>query len=260
MSSPASSLPSARWLSPLEQRAWRAFVAVSSVVMAELENELEAAHGLSLGEYAVLVELSEAPDQRLRMSELAGRLHLSPSGLTRRLDLLVRDGMVVRESCPSDRRAVYAVLTPGVASGWRRRRPTTSPPSAAISSTAWTTRSWCTWPTRSSASAPPATSRPPERASGGAQVRREVLHVGQAGQAERVALAGGSASTRVTEACPRMNRSHSHGTGTKPSRWQMTTVFVPAWATNRIRRSGSRRVQTGRSSRAGSIPRSARNS
>ena len=112
MSSPASSLPSARWLSPLEQRAWRAFVAVSSVVMAELENELEAAHGLSLGEYAVLVELSEAPDQRLRMSELAGRLHLSPSGLTRRLDLLVRDGMVVRESCPSDRRAVYAVLTP----------------------------------------------------------------------------------------------------------------------------------------------------
>ena len=111
MSPAASPLPSARWLSPLEQRAWRAFVAVSSVVMAELENELEAAHGLSLGEYAVLVELSEAPDQRLRMSELAGHLHLSPSGLTRRLDLLVREGMVVRESCPSDRRAVYAVLT-----------------------------------------------------------------------------------------------------------------------------------------------------
>ena len=111
MTSTVSSLPSARWLSPLEQRAWRAFVAVSSVVMAELEHELEAAHGLSLGEYAVLVELSEAPDQRLRMSELAGHLHLSPSGLTRRLDLLVREGMVVRESCPSDRRAVYAVLT-----------------------------------------------------------------------------------------------------------------------------------------------------
>ena len=45
------------------------------------------------------------------MSELAGHLHLSPSGLTRRLDLLVREGLVVRESCPSDRRAVYAVLT-----------------------------------------------------------------------------------------------------------------------------------------------------
>src|SRR5262245_43279788 len=80
--------------------------------MAELENELEAAHGLSLGEYAVLVELSEVPEQRLRMSELAGHLHLSPSGLTRRLDLLVREGLVARETCPSDRRAVYAVLTP----------------------------------------------------------------------------------------------------------------------------------------------------
>jgi len=62
VTSTASSPPSARWLSPLEQRAWRAFVAVSSVVMAELENELEAAHGLSLGEYAVLVELSEVRD------------------------------------------------------------------------------------------------------------------------------------------------------------------------------------------------------
>src|SRR5690349_8314834 len=89
---------SSRWLSPLEQRAWRAFVGVSSVVMAELENELEAAHGLSLGEYAVLVDLSEAPDERLRMSDLAGHLHLSPSGLTRRLDLLVREGLVARES------------------------------------------------------------------------------------------------------------------------------------------------------------------
>ena len=68
--------------------------------MAELENELEAAHGFSLGEYAVLVDLSESPDQRLRMSELAGHLHLSPSGLTRRLDRLVREGMVVQGVVP----------------------------------------------------------------------------------------------------------------------------------------------------------------
>ena len=111
MTSTASSPPSARWLSPLEQRAWRAFVAVSSVVMAELENELEAAHGLSLGEYAVLVELSEAADQRLRMSELAGHLHLSPSGLTRRLDGLVKAGYVARQPSEQDRRVTLAVLT-----------------------------------------------------------------------------------------------------------------------------------------------------
>ena len=83
---------SPRWLSEREQRAWRAFVAVSSVVMAELDADLESTHGLSLGEYAVLVELSEAPDQRLRMTDLAGRLHLSPSGLTRRFDRLGRQG------------------------------------------------------------------------------------------------------------------------------------------------------------------------
>ena len=103
--------PSPKWLTPLEQRAWRAFVSVSSAVTAELEAELEAAHGLSLGEYGVLARLSEEPGQHLRMSDLAGSLHLSPSGLTRRLDHLVREGLVAREACPSDRRAVYAVLT-----------------------------------------------------------------------------------------------------------------------------------------------------
>ena len=95
--------PSARWLTSPEQRAWRAFASASSLVLAELEAELEASHGLSLGEYAVLVALSESPEQRLRMTELAGHLHLSPSGLTRRLDLLVREGLVVREACPTDR-------------------------------------------------------------------------------------------------------------------------------------------------------------
>ena len=125
-------------------------MAVSSVVMAELENELEAAHGLSLGEYPVLVELSEAPEQRLRMSELAGsctcRRAASPAAST----CWSGEEMVVRESCPSDRRAVYAVLTPTVVSGSRRPRPTTSRASAATSSTGWRTSSSCSWPRRSS--------------------------------------------------------------------------------------------------------------
>jgi DNA-binding MarR family transcriptional regulator len=102
----------ARWLTPREQRAWRAFASVVGVVTNELDAELESAHGLSIGEYGVLVRLSEADEERLRMSDLACDLHLSPSGLTRRLDHLVRDGFVCREACPSDRRAVYAVLTP----------------------------------------------------------------------------------------------------------------------------------------------------
>lgn len=57
------------------------------------------------------MHLSETPDRRLRMSELAQRLNLSPSGLTRRVDSLVRQGLVSRRSCPSDGRGSFAVLT-----------------------------------------------------------------------------------------------------------------------------------------------------
>ena len=59
------------WLTPLEQRAWRAFVSVTLVVTAELEAELMAEHGLTLGEYGVLVGLSESPQRRQRMTDLA---------------------------------------------------------------------------------------------------------------------------------------------------------------------------------------------
>jgi DNA-binding MarR family transcriptional regulator len=58
-----------------------------------------------------LVNLSEAPDQRLRMCDLAVRLHLSPSGLTRRLDGLVKAGYVARQPSEQDRRVTLAVLT-----------------------------------------------------------------------------------------------------------------------------------------------------
>jgi DNA-binding MarR family transcriptional regulator len=100
-----------RWLDEEEARAWRSFVDVSTALTAELEHDLLTRHGLALGDYAVLVHLSEAPERRLRMCDLAAQLHLSPSGLTRRLNGLVRDGLVVREPCSSDRRVTYAVLT-----------------------------------------------------------------------------------------------------------------------------------------------------
>ncbi len=105
-----------KWLSEPEQRAWRALIRVTSGVMATLDGELRIEHGLSLGEYEVLVLLSEAPDHSLRMTDLAGHLHLSPSGITRRIDGLVRRGLVERKRCPSDRRGSNGVLT---AEGWR---------------------------------------------------------------------------------------------------------------------------------------------
>ena len=92
-------------------RSWRSLIEVTTGVMATLDVELRAEHGLSLGEYEVLVLLSEAPDLSLRMTDLAGRLRLSPSGITRRVDGLVRAGLVERRQCPSDRRGSNAVMT-----------------------------------------------------------------------------------------------------------------------------------------------------
>jgi DNA-binding MarR family transcriptional regulator len=99
------------WLTEPEQRSWRALINVTTGVLSVLDAELRAEHGLSLGEYEVLARLSEEPEHSLRMTDLAGRLRLSPSGITRRIDGLVRDGLVERKPCPSDRRGSNAVLT-----------------------------------------------------------------------------------------------------------------------------------------------------
>jgi DNA-binding MarR family transcriptional regulator len=108
--SPSLSSPATRWLSDAEQAAWRAYVETVGDLTAALEADL-APTGLNLGDYQVLVYLSEAPERRLRMCDLAGSLQLSPSGLTRRLDGLVRGGLVRREGSPHDRRVMLAVLT-----------------------------------------------------------------------------------------------------------------------------------------------------
>ena len=100
-----------RWLDALEQRAWRSLLAAHRRLLQRLDAELEASQGMSVADYGVLVELSEAPDGSMRMSDLAERLLLSPSGLTRRLDALVEAGLVARVRCHTDRRGSFAVLT-----------------------------------------------------------------------------------------------------------------------------------------------------
>jgi len=104
--------PGPRWLTEPEMQAWRRLVTSTTGLLAVLDNELQAEHGLSLGDYEVLHFLSEAPGRAIRMSELADRLHLSPSGITRRVDGLVKSGLVERQRCPNDRRGANAVLTP----------------------------------------------------------------------------------------------------------------------------------------------------
>jgi DNA-binding MarR family transcriptional regulator len=100
-----------RWLSELEMRAWRSYVETQSDLLTALEADLQPT-GLNLGDYQVLVFLSEADDRRMRMCDLAELLQLSPSGLTRRLDGLVRKALVERVGSDLDRRVMLAVLTP----------------------------------------------------------------------------------------------------------------------------------------------------
>lgn len=114
----ASTIPTAtsdadedvRWLSSRELAAWRAFAETVHDLLRNLELDL-AEHRLTLGDYQVLVELSEAEDRSMRMCDLAAILQLTPSGLTRRLDGLVRAGDVERVPALHDRRVMLARLT-----------------------------------------------------------------------------------------------------------------------------------------------------
>lgn len=92
--------------------AWRSFLIAHATITRRLEAELLSEEDLSLASYDVLVQLAEAPQRRLRMTELAGAVLLSRSGLTRLVDRLTRDGLVRREACEDDARGTFAVLTP----------------------------------------------------------------------------------------------------------------------------------------------------
>jgi DNA-binding MarR family transcriptional regulator len=99
---------------PLDERemaAWHALIRSHARVVRRLEAELESEQGLSLQAYEVLAHLSESPDRRARMSDLAALVVLSPSGLTRLVDKLVAEGLVARVRCAGDARVVYARLT-----------------------------------------------------------------------------------------------------------------------------------------------------
>ena len=91
--------------------AWRGYLETFSTLGVVLEADL-VPHGLTMGDYEVLVRLSEVPDRQMRMCDLAIQLRLSPSGLTRRLDGLVKGKLVRREPSSNDRRVMLATLTP----------------------------------------------------------------------------------------------------------------------------------------------------
>jgi len=110
-------------LKPAELRAWIAFLNAQSALIRRLENDLQAKAQMSLADYDVLIQLAMADSRRLRMSELSERVRLSPSGLTRRVDQLVKAGLVSRAHCASDRRGTFAVLTAAGVARVRRASP-----------------------------------------------------------------------------------------------------------------------------------------
>jgi DNA-binding MarR family transcriptional regulator len=91
---------------------WRSFLYAQSTVMPKLDAELRETSGITLAEFDALLQLGFAPEQQLRMSELADRVLLSRSGVTRLVDRLEREGFVRREASAPDGRGAYAVLAP----------------------------------------------------------------------------------------------------------------------------------------------------
>ena len=102
----------ARWLSAAEQRTWRSWLAADRLLLDRLDRQLQDDAGMSHADYEILVHLSEADGDRMRMSELAERALFSRSRLSHAVSRLERLDWVAREDCPTDRRGMYAVLTP----------------------------------------------------------------------------------------------------------------------------------------------------
>jgi DNA-binding MarR family transcriptional regulator len=98
------------WLSDEEQQAWRATVHLSQLLLRQLDRELNV-HGLSGHDYEILVELSESPDNRLRMTDLADATSQSRSRLSHQISRMEARGLVRRDECEGDKRGTFAVLT-----------------------------------------------------------------------------------------------------------------------------------------------------
>ena len=99
-----------RWLTDDEQCAWRTHLDVSRLLMHQLEKDLQP-FGLTNNDYEILVNLSESPDRRMRMSDLAAATLQSKSRLSHQITRMENAGLVRRVNCESDRRGLYAVLT-----------------------------------------------------------------------------------------------------------------------------------------------------
>jgi DNA-binding MarR family transcriptional regulator len=100
-----------RWLTEEEQRAWRGLLRMTSQLNARANRLLQEEYGISLADYEVLVALSEAPEGRLRVFEVADALAWEQSRVSHQLARMARRGLITREGCATDARGAFAVLT-----------------------------------------------------------------------------------------------------------------------------------------------------
>lgn len=103
-------MASPKWLTPAEMKAWRGFISSSTDLVRAIEKDLEP-FGLDGGDYQLLAMLSDAPGHRMKMCDLASVLRLSRSGLTRRMEGVVKAKYVARVRDETDGRAAFAQLT-----------------------------------------------------------------------------------------------------------------------------------------------------
>jgi DNA-binding MarR family transcriptional regulator len=104
-----------RWLTPREMKAWRSYIIASRRLLEAMDIDL-VDHDLSMADYEVLAQLSDAPGRRMRMSELAEIAMVSKSRLSHRMKVMETAGWVRREECSSDKRGYFAVMTE---KGWK---------------------------------------------------------------------------------------------------------------------------------------------
>ncbi|MER6540577.1 MarR family winged helix-turn-helix transcriptional regulator [Streptomyces sp. 900105755] len=100
-----------RWLTPKEQRAWRAYMAATHLLEDAIDRQLQQDAGMPHLYYGILANLSEAPERRLRMTDLAEKSKITRSRLTYAVTRLEKDGLIRREDCQWDKRSSFAILT-----------------------------------------------------------------------------------------------------------------------------------------------------
>jgi len=101
-----------RWLDDAQQRAWRGYVSMQARLTARLNHQLQADSELSLPDFDVLVQLTDAAGHRVRVFELARALEWEKSRLSHHLSRMQKRGLVDREECLDDARGAFVVLTP----------------------------------------------------------------------------------------------------------------------------------------------------